>query len=156
MIELFSRAVLKLKVVLHHLLNYRIYKRDVILFGVPVLINRQNLVINKGTRINSGVLLQADGGIELGEGVTLSRNVSIITTGYDTSEWKQNKKKKIHAAQPVKIGNYTWIGANVLILKGVTIGNGCIIGAGSVVTKDLLHDNALYAGNPAKFIKYLA
>jgi len=51
------------------------------------------------------------------------------------------------------IGNDVWVGANTVILKGVTIGNGAIIGAGSVLTKDI-PPYAIAAGNPAKIIKY--
>jgi acetyltransferase-like isoleucine patch superfamily enzyme len=56
-------------------------------------------------------------------------------------------------AKPTKIGDRVWIGANVTILKGVTIGNDTIVGAGSVVTKDL-PEMAIAVGVPAKVIKY--
>lgn len=55
--------------------------------------------------------------------------------------------------KPVTIGNDVWIGARVTILPGVKIGNGCIIGAGSVVTKDL-PNFAIGGGNPARVLKY--
>ena len=55
--------------------------------------------------------------------------------------------------KPVTIGNDVWIGARVTILPGVKIGNGCIIGAGSVVTKNL-PDFAIGGGNPARVLKY--
>lgn len=54
---------------------------------------------------------------------------------------------------PIIIKNKAWIGFNSIILKGVTIGEGAIVGAGSVVTKDV-PDFAVVAGNPAKIIKY--
>lgn len=53
---------------------------------------------------------------------------------------------------PVNIGNDVWIGANVVILPGVTIGNNVVIGAGAVVTKDI-PDNSLAVGVPARVIK---
>jgi len=54
---------------------------------------------------------------------------------------------------PVNIGSDVWIGAGCKILGGVTIGNGCIIGAGSVVIKDL-PPYSISVGNPAKVLKY--
>lgn len=59
--------------------------------------------------------------------------------------------KKLYFA-PVSIGDRVWIGENVCILKGVNIGNGCIIGANSVVTKSI-PDGCIVGGNPAKVIK---
>ncbi|MDZ8052246.1 MAG: acyltransferase [Aulosira sp. ZfuCHP01] len=56
-------------------------------------------------------------------------------------------------AKPTQIGDRVWIGANVTILKGVTIGNDTVVGAGSVVTKDL-PEKAIVAGVPARVIKY--
>jgi acetyltransferase-like isoleucine patch superfamily enzyme len=53
---------------------------------------------------------------------------------------------------PIRIGNKAWIGFNVIILKGITIGEGAVIGAGSVVTKDV-EPFTVVAGNPAKIIK---
>ena len=56
-------------------------------------------------------------------------------------------------SQPTKIGDRVWIGANVTILKGVTVGDDAVVGAGSVVTKDI-PEKAIAVGNPAKVIKY--
>lgn len=53
---------------------------------------------------------------------------------------------------PVKIGNNVWIGESVSVLKGVTIGDGCVIGASSVVTKSI-PDGCIVVGNPARIIK---
>ena len=57
-------------------------------------------------------------------------------------------------ASPVKIGNNVWIGGNVVILPGVTIGDNCTIGAGSVVTKDIPASSIAY-GNPCKVARTL-
>ena len=64
----------------------------------------------------------------------------------------RNGTKGPEMAKPVKIGNDCWIGGAAIILPGIIIKNNCVIGAGSVVTKDV-PDNSVYAGNPARFIK---
>ena len=88
-----------------------------------------------------------DGGIVIGDNVTMASGVFILTHDASTNMHLGFTKKA-----PVKIGNDVFIGANTLILPGVTIGNRVIIGAGSIVTKDI-PDNCVYAGNPAKKIK---
>jgi acetyltransferase-like isoleucine patch superfamily enzyme len=58
-------------------------------------------------------------------------------------------------SSPISIGDNVWIGANVTILKGVVIGNNCIVATGAVVTRGEFPDNSIIAGNPAKVIKSL-
>jgi galactoside O-acetyltransferase len=71
----------------------------------------------------------------------------------DVADWYESKKdwSKVET-KPVKICDKAWIGFNSIILKGVTIGEGAIVGAGSVVTKDV-EPYTIVGGNPAKFIK---
>lgn len=64
------------------------------------------------------------------------------------------RNKGLEIALPISIGNNCWIVSNVSIMPGVTIGNGCIIGVGAVVTKNM-PDNSLIAGIPAKIIKQI-
>ena len=64
--------------------------------------------------------------------------------------YESGEKNSITA--PVSIGNHVWIGAEAIILKGVTIGDGAVIGAGSVVTRDV-ESCAIVVGNPARVIK---
>jgi len=61
-------------------------------------------------------------------------------------------RQQLHRKEPIVIGNDVWIGANVTVLKGVRIGDGAVIGAGSVVTKDI-PDYCVAVGNPAKVVK---
>ena len=60
----------------------------------------------------------------------------------------------IRGAQPVKLGDYVWVGYGALVLPGVSIGSYCIIGAGSVVTKDI-PQHSIAAGNPARVLRTL-
>lgn len=66
----------------------------------------------------------------------------------------RNKDWSVVNSKPIKVCNDAWIGMNVIILKGVTIGEGAIVGAGSVVTKDVPAWTVV-AGNPAKVVKEL-
>lgn len=67
---------------------------------------------------------------------------------------EKNRRAGQKLALPIYIGEGTWIGANVIILPGVSIGKGCVIGAGSVVVSDV-EDNSIYAGVPAKKLRQL-
>ncbi len=72
----------------------------------------------------------------------------------DTSDWKNNRSHnwEVTNKKPIKISKGAWLGARVIILKGVTIGEGAIVGAGSVVAKNV-PDWTIVAGNPAKIIR---
>ncbi len=71
----------------------------------------------------------------------------------DLAEWLENRHDwSIHPNKPVIIEDGAWIGARCIILKGVRIGARAVVGAGSVVTRDVAAD-CIYAGNPAKFVK---
>jgi len=73
--------------------------------------------------------------------------------GVDEGKIGHYKNWDVVNSAPVLIKKKAWIGFNVIILKGITIGEGAIVGAGSVVTKDV-PDYAIVAGNPARIVKY--
>lgn len=76
--------------------------------------------------------------------------VNIYTATHETEV--QSRRQDIEFAKEVKIGNDCWIGGCALILPGVTIGDGCTIGAGSVVTHDI-PPFSVAVGSPARVIK---
>lgn len=112
------------------------------------------LTIGDNTYIGECNNIRASGGtIQIGSNCLISQHISIIATNH-----KYSKDTEI-SMQPwsvennyVKIGDDVWIGAHCVLLPGVSIGNGAIIGAGSVVTKSV-RDYEIVAGNPARFIK---
>lgn len=89
--------------------------------------------------------------IEIGENVTITEGVTILTHGFDWSVLKVVYGDVIGSAGKVLIGNNCFIGVNTTILKGVTIGENTIIGAGSLVCKNI-PPNSVAAGNPCKVI----
>ena len=76
----------------------------------------------------------------------------VFYSGRDSVRAKFSQHK-LEGLALTKIGNDVWIGRSAIVLSGVNIGNGAVIGAGSVVTKDV-PDYAIVAGNPAKLIRY--
>ncbi|OJW15386.1 MAG: hypothetical protein BGO48_13360 [Mucilaginibacter sp. 44-25] len=108
------------------------------------------LTIGDGTYINPGSMIFARTSIHIGQGCAISWNCELID---DDMHSLLEGDSKLPSAKPITIGEHVWIGANSKILKGVNIGNGAIVAAGSIVTKDV-PDGALVGGVPAKVIKY--
>lgn len=108
----------------------------------------KNINIGECVFINSGCRFQDQGGITIGDGSLIGHNVVITTLNH--SFVPENRGDMIPS--PVVIGKRVWIGSNSTILPGVTIGDNAIIGAGSVVTKDV-PKNMVAVGNPARVIK---
>ncbi len=108
----------------------------------------KNIKTGKNVFINACCRFQDQGGITIGDNVLIGHNTTIATLNHDLNpEHRANL-----TPAPVKIGNSVWIGADCTILPGVTIHDGAVIGAGSVVTKDI-PKNSIAVGNPAKVIK---
>lgn len=108
--------------------------------------NANLLKIGKYSHINRGCLIDARGTITIGDNVSISHNVNIITGGHDM--YSQNF---IGIFKPIIIKDYAWLGIGCTILQGVTIGKGAVIAAGAVVTKDI-GDYEIVGGIPAKKI----
>ena len=106
--------------------------------------------IGAKTYVNINCTLLDGGKITIGQDCLLGPNVQILTINHALSPQERLDKKSF--AKDVVIGDNVWLGAGSLILPGVTIESGSVIGAGSVVTRNV-PANFLYAGNPAKKIK---
>ena len=109
--------------------------------------------VSLGDRSGIGVNARLHGPVTIGADVMMGPDVVIIAMNHGFADVDVPMIDQGHdAAQGVTIGNDVWIGTRVVILAGVTVGDGAVIGAGSVVTKDV-PAYTIVAGNPAKVIR---
>lgn len=108
----------------------------------------KNLKLGKGVFFNAGCKIQDQGGVTIGNGCLIGHNVVIATLNHD----KRLEHRGDCIPAPVIIKDHVWIGANAVILPGVTIGEGAIIAAGAVVTKDV-PAHATAGGVPARTLE---
>lgn len=108
----------------------------------------KNLHIGKNVFINSGCRFQDQGGITIGDGALIGHNVVMATLNHSEDP---ETRGNLHPA-PIHIGRNVWIGASATILPGVTIGDGAIVGAGFVVTRDV-PENMIVTGVPARILR---
>lgn len=119
---------------------------------------KQTLFIGKNCEMGDMTHIVAHEHVEIGNNVLIASKCFISDTDHgvykgdnqDSPDTPPNKRKLV--SKPVKIGNNVWIGENVVILAGVEIGDGCIIGANSVI-KGKWKSGSIIAGNPGKYIK---
>lgn len=109
-----------------------------------------NVIIENKVKIGNNVTVKS--GVQLWDGVTLEDNVLVGPNATFTNDKFPRSKNPDWKIEPIIIKKGASIGANATILPGVTIGEFAMVGAGSVVTKDI-PANELWIGNPAKFIK---
>ncbi len=108
----------------------------------------KNIHLGQHVFFNAGVKLQDQGGIWIGDNALLGHGVTIATLNHALAPEKRTNL----IPAPVHIGKDVWVGSNATILAGVTIGDGAIVAAGAVVTKDVA-PLTVVAGIPAKPIR---
>lgn len=110
----------------------------------------RGITVGENCFINSACCFQGQGGITLGNNVLIGHQAIITTINHDMDPTKRG----IHHLKAVHIGNDVWFGARVTVCPGVTIGDGAILAAGAVVTKDV-PPKTIVAGVPAKVIRQI-
>ena len=106
--------------------------------------------LGKNVYINSGLKLVDDTHIYIGDNTMLGPNVVIATAGHPIDPMLRSKGLQYNL--PVRIGRNCWLGAGVIVMPGVTIGDNTVIGAGSIVTKDI-PANVGAVGNPCRILR---
>ena len=109
-----------------------------------------NIVLGKNVFINSNCYFMDGAKITVGDNVFIGPSCGFYTDNHPLDY--QTRNQGIEQALPILIGNNVWLGGNVIVLPGVEIGDGCVIGAGSVVTKGI-EANSIATGVPCKVIK---
>ncbi len=105
------------------------------------------IVIGNNSTVNHRCYLDGRGGITIGNSVSLSSEVIILTADHDP-----DTSQNLGRTAPVIIEDHVFVGTRATILKGVRLGKGAVIGAGSVVTRDV-PANEIWAGQPARKIR---
>ena len=127
--------------------------KDSILFCTGIIAQKgAGITIGNRTGIGARAFLAGQGGIKIGDDVITGPNIQVFSENHNFSDLSITIKDQGVTKQPTTIGNNCWIGGGVSILAGVTIGDGCVIATGSVVTKSV-PANSVVAGVPAKVIK---
>lgn len=108
-----------------------------------------NICIGNNFYANYNLIVLDCARVIIGDNVLVGPNVCITTAGHPIHYLS---RRKYEYADEVKIGNNVWIGANVVLNPGVKIGDNCVIGSGSVVTKDIPSDTVA-VGNPCKVLR---
>jgi len=127
--------------------------------------SRSRVHIGSRTQVGGGTLLDAACDIHIGDDVLIafgalimdhnSHSLAFRDRSHDVEGWLRGQKDWTHVERaPVTIGDKAWVGARAIILKGVSVGEGAIVAAGSIVTKDV-PAWTIVAGNPAQVVRPL-
>ena len=109
-----------------------------------------NIYLGKNFYSNHNLVILDANKVEFGDNVFVGPNCGFYTSGHPLDY--ETRNKGLEYAKPIKVGNNVWIGGNVCVMPGVTIGDNAVIGAGSVVNKDI-PSNSVAVGNPCKVMK---
>ena len=116
--------------------------------------SRRNVTIGRGVYINKGAFFDGYSHIVIGDHVSFGPNVSLITRSHNISPGVIRNTFRDNIEEPIVIERGCWLGLNVGVLPGVTIREGCVVGAGALVTRDT-EPHGLYLGSPARRVRDL-
>lgn len=109
-----------------------------------------NTELGDNVYLNANCVILDCAKVSIGSNTFIGPNVQFYTPIHPLDYKTRNTF--VESAKPISVGKNCWLGGSVIILPGVNIGDGCVIGAGAVVTKDI-PENSLAVGNPAKVIR---
>ena len=109
-----------------------------------------NIEIGENFYSNHNLVILDANKVKFGDNVFIAPNCGFYTAGHPLDA--ETRNKGLEYAKPITVGNNVWIGGNVVVLPGVTIGDNAVMGAGSVVNKDI-PSNVVAVGNPCRVIK---
>lgn len=133
---------------IYNLFGLKIGKGSRILVGVKVY-EPKGIKIGNNTIINDWCYLDGRGGIVIGDNVTIATYTKLITGAHNIDD-----EDFSYQDSSINIGNNVAVFSDSVVLGGATINDGCIFSAKSLVRKGTYEKNGIYAGNPAKFIRY--
>lgn len=116
----------------------------------PFYCDYGNIYVGENFYTNYNVTILDGARVSFGDNVFIAPNCVFTTAGHAIDAAQRNAGLEI--ALPITVGNSVWFGANVTVLPGVTIGSNVIIGAGSVVTRDI-SDNVIAVGSPCRVLR---
>lgn len=117
------------------------------------LIFAENLTLGQNVYIGAEAYINCLGNVTIGDHTILSRRVTIYSYDHNFKEPDRLPFDDKNVKRPVHIGSYVWIGMNVIITPGTTIGDGAIIGMGTIVSGDI-PENAIVVGSKGRIVGY--
>ncbi len=145
-------AGMAMRAVFYKLGRAKLGRHVTILEGAHI-INLAGLQIGDRSGIGYECFIEATGPVKIGCWVRMGPRVSMFTTNHNFNKKDTLVKQQGYSVGAIEIGDDVWLGANATIVSNVRVGQGAVIGAGSMVVKDV-PDYAIVAGNPAKVIRY--
>ena len=109
-----------------------------------------NISVGRNFFANFNLVILDGAKVTFGDNVFIAPNCGFYTAGHPLDPIERNKG--LEYARPITVGDNVWFGAQVCVLPGVTIGDNCVIGAGSIVTRDI-PSGSVAVGNPCRVIK---